>query len=212
MKKEKTNSGLIVLVLILAIVIICLGAFIFLDKTKNNTNTDETQEKNTTKIQTTSKKEIINNMSVDEQYKAYLNNLKRNVQKELEKDSEISLSTDSMYIDGGFSFRINKDLDLYMSLSDSKYKTKYKDYKIDSNVLTMSVIYTGNGGFKSLYYITLDGKVKNVCLDCIQSEELTIKEEKHKNIIDIVQGNYNVSTSTASKPIFIDINGSIITD
>ena len=208
MEKEKTNSGLIVLVLILAIIIICLGAFIFLDKT----NTDETQENNTTKIQAQLKEETNNNLSADEQYKIYLNSLKTNIQKELEKDSEISLSTDSMYIDGGFTFRINKDLDLYMSLSDSKYKTKYDDYKIDNNVLTMSVIYTGNGGFKSLYYITLDGKVKNVCLDCIQSDELTIKEEKHKNIIEIVQGNYNVSTSTASKPLFIDINGNIITD
>ena len=196
------------MVLILAIIIICLGAFIFLDKT----NTDETQENNTTKIQAQLKEETNNNLSADEQYKIYLNSLKTNIQKELEKDSEISLSTDSMYIDGGFTFRINKDLDLYMSLSDSKYKTKYDDYKIDNNVLTMSVIYTGNGGFKSLYYITLDGKVKNVCLDCIQSDELTIKEEKHKNIIEIVQGNYNVSTSTASKPLFIDINGNIITD
>lgn len=208
---QKKNSGLIVLFILLILCVIGLAGYIVYDK--SSIGSGNIESKSTTTTTTIVKGNEISEVSVEQRYANYLENLKNELQKEFtDKDSEISLSSDSMYIDNGYNFIINKNLNLYMSISDSKYKDKYNNYKIDSNVLSMFVIYTGNGGFKTLYYITSEGKVKSMCIDCIQSGEPQVKEEKYNNIVNIIQGDYDISTSVASSPIFVDINGNIFTD
>ena len=146
--------------------------------------------------------------NMDNQYLDYLKVLKNNLQKTFdEKDSEISIYSDSMIWDKGYTFTINKNFDLLMTIEEDKLKDKYTGYKLDSNVLSMYILSTGNGGFKTLYYITSDGIVKSLCIEYLENEKPKIKEEKFKNIVNITQGNFDASTTGGYVPIFIDIKG-----
>lgn len=147
-------------------------------------------------------------IDVDDQYSNYLKKLNIDLKKTFdEKDSEISVHRDSMIWDKGYTFTINKNFDLLMTIEEDKLKDKYTGYKLDSNVLSMYILSTGNGGFNTLYYITNDGIVKSLCIECIENSKPKIKEEKFKNIVNITQGNFDASTTGGYGPIFIDIKG-----
>jgi len=195
---EKNNNNIITVLLILIIVILLLGGYIFYNKT--NLKEDITNNSTTSNI---------SKESADDRYKNYLENLKSNIKDTYSNKINNYIFESSDYLEKGYQLKINKEEELLLTIFDN---SKYTNYKISNNVLTMYIVGIGTGGYKSVYFIKEDGKVYSVCIDSLSTNQMEIKEYNYKNIVNITGGSFEDEYSGTLNPIFIDIDGNIITE
>ena len=149
----------------------------------------------------------------EERYKTYLDSLAASIKKNYVSSHETEENqyekwTKDKYnrqtfsvLDKWYSVAITSNLELVYSFGETK------DQKIADNVVSFYTIHTGNGAYKSLYFITTDGKVHSANIETFlyENSTLEVKDLEFKNIIEVKQG-----TSTAAIPIYIDIDGNVI--
>lgn len=192
MKKE-IKIRLIVINIVLLFLVIGLGGYIVYDKvfaTDNENNgivNNETQDI------------VKNDISADELYSNYLKKLKTNLTKTYtENDGEGNISGDLFK----YNFTLNKEGILSMSIKENTYE-------VSNKVLEMFLVDTGNGGYKNLYFIKEDGTLNYFCADCVTDGNFDIKKSEHKNIVNVMNSSFGVTTSGANSPVFIDIEGNV---
>lgn len=93
-----------------------------------------------------------------------------------------------------YSVTLDKDGKLYVD-----------DSLLDSSVVSFSILSAGNGGFEHVYYIKEDGSVysSNSGYAVNANEKVQSQKVNLDKIVSFVQG----STTSASYPIYVDING-----
>ncbi len=190
------------IIIILSILSIGLGSFIICDKflfkkEENNVKQDNNCDKDTNII-----------LDYNSLYQAYLNNLENNIKNYNDTDNNFIKIDNEIY---GYSYtvEINKNKELILNyLSDNK-KNKYKNYKINDNVVSMFVVKNGNAGMNSLYYINTSGEIYETNIEEIETKELTSKKLNYKNIIYVTEG-FHSDDSGYSYPIFVNIEGNIL--
>ncbi|MBR3116702.1 MAG: hypothetical protein IKF36_02365 [Bacilli bacterium] len=213
--KKKTN----ILAIILGVILVAVTTFGVLlytgvvkspmvkekDCTETTTKKDDTK-KTDTKTDTTK--------SADERYKEYITNLAASIKENYISDHKIdeggyetSDKYNSQRIFGGsdrvgYGVAIKSNLELVYS-----YQTTDERHIAD-NVVSFYPVYVGNGGYKTLYYITTDGVVHsaNLELHLFDNQDLKITDLDYKNIIEVKSG----TTYSAAVPIFVDIDGNVI--
>ncbi len=101
------------------------------------------------------------------------------------------------------------ELTYYIELSKDKI-LKINDKKVADNVLEYFVSDNGNGGAKSLYYITTNGELYKVNheVSLYDKTDITPKKLLYKNIVSVLSGVLDNSRG----PIFIDIEGNMYTN
>ena len=171
------------------------------DTPKNeNDNTqeieDNTNEENNNKEDEENKEpEIINiepieddsisEVGYDVYYNKYLKNLSNNLKKGLAKyDEYVYIYDDSSSYNSGWSFKLNKSLNLYITYD----QRDYKDYLIDTDIVKMWASNQGQTGYNTLFYVKSSGELYSFNFDVGGSD----KPEKEKsyyvtNVFKIVQ-------------------------
>jgi hypothetical protein len=212
MEENKKHSNWLAVILIL--LVIGLGGYIVYDKVVKpyctaNTKVTSSSKTTTNKTVSTPQKEY----SADELYAKYLKNLKTNLSNiDTNKDANVAISSNSYIFDGYYSFKIDKDGNLLMTIDDKNYNSKYNNYVLSKNVLQMFLVNFGNGGYKTLYFIKEDGTLNKLCVECIADGQFSITQDSHKNIVNIVSANIDISKGGSWTPIFIDIEGNTFTE
>jgi len=196
---ENKNNILIAFMIILVFIVLGLLGYIVYDKVildDNDTNISNVDKGNNVEL------------SADELYANYLKKLKNNLNEVYkEYDAEVSIDSNSYVWDKGYNFTITKDGRLLMTLLPEEYEEKYNNYELSKNVLQMFLVETGNGGYKTLYFIKEDGSLNSFCIECISNDKFEIKKEKYKNIVNVVETLFDLTYSGAYGPVFIDIKG-----
>lgn len=208
MKKNKNNKKYIWLISILIVIILGLIGFIVYD---NFFEVDKTTYKNNSTTNTN----VNEDNSIDKAdnlYQKYLNNLKTNI-----KENYNNFNKNYKYIENEdtgleYSLEIDKDFNLILSFSNEKLQQKYNNYILSENVLNMFLIQIGQSGFYNVYFLKTDGTLFSQCIDCLATENINLKQENYKNIVNIIQGGFDMEYSGVNGPIFIDIEGNIYTD
>lgn len=197
-ERKNSNIGLAVLITVLVMLVLGLSGFIVYDKVikqeSNSNNTSNIVENN----EQTDIIEDRNAYNTDDIYRKYLETLKNKVGN-LEKN-KLAVSGTTLLKD--ISFRFNIDSTFKLSFQSDK-----ENYKVSDSVLDMFLVEEGNGGYQYLYFITDDGKVHDVCVDCILFEnDKTIHNYALKNIVKVS----TIELTGAFSPIFTDIDGNLI--
>lgn len=213
-------------IIVLLLCVIGLGGYLSYDKFFKEEKEVEKSDKNLAK----------NKDTVDERYKSFIDNYKNeinNEKTEIDKWNEGSgNASDSLTISKYFICRTD-DATEFNAASDScnqfgndydvvllngKLTVNYKDeelksifgkvYLIATDVWNFEMVYTGNGGFRNLYFIKNDGTVgmANVELGALDKKiEIENNYKGYKNIVNILEG----TSGGGSYAMFIDINGNI---
>lgn len=191
------RSKNIVAILIIAIVLFAAGVLVgkYILTTKeveeNKENTNITENTNTTDNTTATEEDI---------YAEYLENLEESMSKEYTEYTHPQISIYNDMYSFQYYLSITKDKELLLN-----------DEEIANDVLTMFVVETGNGGFKSLYYIDKDGKLFVAPVEEYiynKGTKLDITSLNYKNIVNVTSGISSPDGRASSySPIFIDIDG-----
>ena len=221
MDTGKKDSGILVIFIILllgAVGYLGYDKYMSMNKTDNEPTTNPEPQTTSTKKTSDEKYKtdnepttnpepqvISSEKSSDERYKEYLNNLKSSIQSKLKgehgdlDEQLIVLSITSLIGNEYLNFVIDKDLNL-----------KENNQVLDTNVLNMFVSNSGNGGYKTLYYIKEDGKIYYIRITPqaeIVKQDSNVKENKCKNITNII----NIANMVSNSTLFIDVDGKIYT-
>jgi len=192
----KSNNA--VLIVIIAIVLfaagILVGKYIL-------TTTESNKEENTNIKENTNITDDSTTTEVDK-YAEYLESLSNSITKTY---TEHTYAMDN-YFNEMFSLKytiaMNQNKGLFLN-----------GYKIASNVLKYYVIPFGNGGYKSLYYITTEGKLfKSEHEEYLNEDknDINTQELDYKNIVEIIPGIYSTDgLAKTYSPIFIDVDGNM---
>ena len=210
-KEKKNNNGLVAFLVILLLVFAAGSVLLFTGVVKSPmVKCEETKE---IIYEDDTKKDSSTVQTSEERYKKYLDSLAASIKKNYVSSHETEENqyekwTKDKYnrqtfsvLDKWYSVAVTSNLELVYSYGEAK------DQHIDDNVVSFFTIHTGNGVYKSLYYITTDGKLHVANLESFLYENEVLKKEEleFKNIIEVKQG-----TSTAAIPIYIDIDGNVI--
>lgn len=158
----------------------------------------------------------------EERYKEYLKNLENVIDNHFKSipdvsDDELSKLDESNYYSQSYAGATTDGLEYNISLGNDKILklTIYNDnglnnknMVLDKGVLNYFVIANGNSGYKSLYYITITGKVYMIDVETNLEEPNNMKKEEInvKKIINILPAQGGL-LSGYMLPIFIDIDG-----
>lgn len=111
----------------------------------------------------------------------------------------------------GYTVELSKsgELKVIYHLDDSSSDIRV----IANNILSYYVIYYGNGGFRSLYFIYEDGTVGKASIesDFVNGNSIEVETiENLNNIVTIQQGVFSDEMGTGGYgPIFVDIDGNL---
>lgn len=231
MENNKKGNGLVILLIVLLLVfasvsVLFITGVIKSPFVKETTNVETSNKTTITTESETTNSETVNNSSTneqttkvvtkssDERYKEFITNLASSIKKNYindHKQIEGSYETSDIYNsermrgganNNGYTVAVKNNLELIYS-----YQTTDERHIAD-NVVSFFDVYVGNGGYKTLYFITTDGVLHSVNLELhlFENEELKIADLDYKNIVEIKTG----ATTSASVPIFIDIDGNVI--
>lgn len=198
-----------IFIIILAFIVVGLIGFITYD------NFFKPQTKCETKETT---KEVSKDKTADERYKTYLENLEKSIEEKYEEIKDFDnpgLNNEAVYNKNdatglGYIITINEKKELRIKYINGvdQVNPDYANYKISDNVLSFYRVHTGNGGYYTLYYITTEGEVYSASIENGVDTAITTKKiENVKNIIEVKEG----TSISAGTPIFIDIDGNVIT-
>lgn len=209
MEENKNSKGLIFLIVILIIVIMGLIGYIFYNKTSYNQNfSNDTTMKTDNEISDKN----IDTETTNNLYNKYLNNLKSNIAKNYDNFNNNYEYVENLETGLEYSLKIEKNGDLNLSFYNEDLKQKYNNYKLSGDVLTMFLIQVGQAGFYNVYFLKNDGTIFSQCIDCLAFEDVALKKESYKNIVNIIQGGFDMEYSGVDGAIFIDIEGNIYTN
>ena len=206
MENNKKSKALTI---ILVLIIIGLSGYLVYDKfitTDETTTTKETKEE--TKKTTANETKFKSENKIEDLYKSYLDNLKKDITTKY-NDNNYNVINGKYYNDTLYTFSITKDLDLVFT----SYDSKFNQYKVSDNVLNMFIVETGNGGFKTLYFIKSDGSLNSLAIDSIaDTGKIDVKKENKEYIVNVTTGGFDLNESGAYGPIFIDVKGNVFTE
>lgn len=215
MEGRKSNKGLVICLIILLLAFVCISILLGMGIVKSPfVKCDDCKDK-TTVVTNDDKKadtKTVTSKTADERYKEYISNLASSIKENYVSDHEIdeaSHESKDKYnraslkggeYNNGYVVAIKSNLDLVYN-----YMTT-DDRVIAKDVVSFYVIHEGNGIYKTLYYITSDGKLHSVNLELhfFENEELKTKDLEYKNIVEVKQG-----SSTGGRAIFVDIDGNV---
>ena len=199
--KVKENKGVsltgFVITILVILLIIFVGGCVYL---LNNPVKENVETQNVTSTQTASNDNIVNEneskgdtaivqkkvMTADEKFEVYVKNLKATMLKYNEEEIE-GKEYREYIIDG----KDSNDENYTITLSGNGI-LKLDDKEVANNVIGFNAVYTGNGGYKNLYFIKEDGSVAYAAID--ETEYLSNGKIKTtdvkglKNIISIMGG------------------------
>lgn len=205
---EQKNTGLIICIVILSLLVVGLGGFIIYDKVLNNKNIEKNQNNN----------EVVNNQnqenSSNNSYELFSKKLKSQFSKY--DDNNLNyMHVNSDIVEDGYEVYLTKNQSLFVRYFNSRLNAKLGEYKIADNVLSFNVVAAGQGGGNTLFFINEDGTVGSADTEygIETNNQITIKKDiGHKNIISIISGTFGDEYTGFEGPIFIDINGNILSD
>lgn len=153
--------------------------------------------------------EAINNTTSENDYDLFVKQMKESREK-LANSKNISFYEpgDNGYITENGSFlKYGIDLTENGVLSVKKDGSNQK-IEVAKDVLFYRLVYIGNGGYKSLCYVTEDGiaytaNVESALVD--NTKIKLVKQKETKEIVNIISG----SSMDGAQPFFVDINGKI---
>lgn len=140
-------------------------------------------------------------------YSNYLENLKKSRETIYDDNNYQTLSVNSTSSEETYMLTLNKNGELKLVVNANE--SSESDYTVDSNVLMMRVITTGQNGYQSLYYLKEDGTIYSVCLDCIASDGMEKTKLDYNYIVEINDFFFSDGLSGSYGPIYIDIEGNI---
>lgn len=217
--KGITNATLLIIVLII-IVLMLLVAIIYLVKNPNTTyitqnapteqqtvnlsNIEEEKLTTTTEIKTEKVE-----MTSDEKYKIFVQNLKKGIAN-LEEDTTVGGNYSMPYDNlGSYSLDLDSNGNLSIQFTDEKLEETYATDKLATDIIAYYNIFIGQDASRVLYVIKSDGTLWRTSIEPVCWEEnyqiSFEKESKYKNIVSIV-GSFGPG---AMQPLFIDIEGKI---
>lgn len=209
MEEKQKSKECIFLIVILIIVIMGLIGYIVYDKNSYNQNfSNDTIMKTDNEISDKN----IDTETTNNLYNKYLNNLKTNITKNYDNFNNNYEYVENLETGLEYSLKIEKNGDLNLSFYNEDLKQKYNNYKLSGDVLTMFLIQVGQSGFYNVYFLKNDGTIFSQCIDCLALEDVALKKENYKNIVNIIQGGFDMEYSGVDGPIFIDIEGNIYTN
>lgn len=209
MEEKQKSKECIFLIVILIIVIMGLIGYIVYDKNSYNQNfSNDTIMKTDNEISDKN----IDTETTNNLYNKYLNNLKTNITKNYDNFNNNYEYVENLETGLEYSLKIEKNGDLNLSFYNEDLKQKYNNYKLSGDVLTMFLIQVGQAGFYNVYFLKNDGTIFSQCIDCLALEDVALKKENYKNIVNIIQGGFDMEYSGVDGPIFIDIEGNIYTN
>ena len=177
--------------------VICFTSFAVLYKTKvilfskneevkcENNNGDDVKNEVT-----------ISDEESEKLYKEYLSRRKNETRIEFESGL-ITLSSQSRLYESTISATLDSEFNLKLTIPDFK---DYTNYLVDD----------GNGGYEYLYYITEDGTLKVVCIECLMYEDFKIKtvtDKKYIVSVNNLSDNNSTYNFDSHVVVFKDING-----
>lgn len=177
--------------------VICFTSFAVLYKTKvisfskneevkcENNNGDDVKNEVT-----------ISDEESEKLYKEYLSRRKNETKIEFESGL-ITLSSQSRLYESTISATLDSEFNLKLTIPDFK---DYTNYLVDD----------GNGGYEYLYYITEDGTLKVVCIECLMYEDFKIKtvtDKKYIVSVNNLSDNNSTYNFDSHVVVFKDING-----
>ena len=214
-ENKRSCKGLVITLVIFMVAFATFAALLFTGVVKSPLVKWEkkTVEKTSTRTDDDTKKSSTTEKTADERYKEYITNLAASIKKNYVSDHVIpegGYESNDHYnserfgnaSQGFYAVGVTSNLELVYSFNDKK------DVKIADNVVSFYTIFVGNGGMKTLYYITTDGVIHSANLEMhlYNGDELKINDLEYKNIVEVKTG----ATYSASVPIFIDIDGNVI--
>lgn len=219
MEKNKKKTIIIVILTILLLVAIagiCYQTIKYQDLNEKYTNIAKENNENKQKLEQSTTQKPDDN--VTSQYEKFLENAKKSRETKFNEYSSQTLEMASRVLnDANYRFEIKSNGDLIMNVygeygASVKNAEKYKNYKIDTNVLLMEMSDSGNGGYKHLWYLKEDGNVYVISPDnsIVNKKEIEIKKENYQHIVSIEPASFGDSVGGGGwAPIFIDIEGNI---
>ena len=211
MEQEKSNKGVITLLIVIIIILLCLVGYLLIGRDLLNKDSSG----NTTTTANTDSSDTKNKMSAAEKYQVYLSNLEKQIRSSYNNNDKVYyknlINGKNNFYDTFYEISINKNKELLFSSKE----LSLNNYKVSDGVLNMFVIEEGNAGYEYLFFVKKDGTINKFCISCITTEDKTPKIEKEdvKYVVSVMQGNFGkeVDESGWVSPIFIDIDGNIIT-
>ncbi len=185
--------------------VICFTSFAVLYKTKvilfskneevkcENNNDDDVKNKVT-----------ISDEKSEKLYKEYLSRRKNEPRFE---NGLITLSSQSRLYESTISATLDSEFNLKLTIPDFK---EYTNYLVDKDVIDAFLVDDGNGGYEYLYYITEDGTLKVVCIECLMYEDFKIKtvtDKKYIVSVNNLSDNNSTYNFDSHVVVFKDING-----
>ena len=219
--KGVSNSVVVMLVVFIAILVCLLFYFIknpivkVVDKEEAITPppaTTQVAEVNTTNNEKTKE------MTADEKYKIFAENLKKEVSKYGDKANTKSVFCRGDNTDGSwYTIKLNSNGNLSLHFGDENLNKKYGTENLAKNVLAAYIIDIGQDDWHCIYFIKEDGTVGSAYVDpVIYNNTGDIKIENNinqlKNIVSILDGGVGLKTSGNKTPLFIDIDGNVYTE
>ena len=194
--EEKKSSNLIIVILI-CLVLVCgagVGGYLFGKKDRTKCDVPNTKEEVKEDKDEKDGFYLVSNKYLE---KFEGNTIIRLYKNETADDSELEYE---------FYWKDHNELTANFSVNGDKID----NIKIADNVKMFKLIYTGNAGYYSLYYLTEDGKVYCVHIDeiLILDEEFVSKELD--DLKDIIYFN-EFRGPDACIPLFVDKDYNIVT-
>lgn len=185
-----------------------------IDNLKNTIAQKENEIKNNE-----NKKPVVqtNEMTSDEKYKIFAQNLKKEVSKygNIDNRKTIYYGADAIK-NSWYEVKLNSNGNLSLHFfEDEKLEKKYGTNSLVKNVLVFYIVDVGQTESHMIYFINEDGTVGFVNLDTIIQNSTGKIEIKNKisgleNIVSIINGATGLEHSGGYSPLFIDIDGNIL--
>ena len=225
--KGVSNSVVVMLVVFIAILVCLLFYFIknpivkVVEKEEAVTPppaTTQVAEVNTTNNEKTKE------MTADEKYKIFAENLKKEVSKYGDKANTKSVFCRGDNTDGSwYTIKLNSNGNLSLHFGDENLNKKYGTENLAKNVLAAYIIDIGQDDWHCIYFIKEDGTVGSAYVDSVVYNKLGVTNDKEsikikekidglKNIVSILDGGVGLKTSGNKTPLFIDIDGNVYTE
>jgi len=185
-----------IVIVLLTICVLGLGGFLVYDKVLKEE-----------KVETFNNKKTEEKFNVDLAYEKYINNLVKFRNNETGPYGTFYVEGIGDSFSEEYFFEINKNGDL---ITGKAGLSSFDSNKIDSNVVNMFLIESGQGGDQSLYYLKEDGTLYFFYVpDLLIDNELKIKKTDKMNVVSVYCAGYSDEYTGSYGPVFVDIEGNI---
>lgn len=222
-KKKKGNKGFVVFLIVLILLLLgCLGFGAYKYAELNNDYNELSIDRKKVEDELNKQKEDnkkITEASQTNDYSVFVNKMKEERTKLFN-----TKDTDNDFSDHLRTYAKNEDYMIYLTKDGNlQLYIDNKKTDIDKNVILFRVVFTGNGAYKTLFYVKEDGNVYSANVEEVVNDHKKMiikKQTKPSKIVSIMPGsstdvvkdnNGNVvqGGGGAAHPFFIDINGNI---